>query len=402
MMVAMDSGIQRQSWWLLGVVLLFALSCAADPTGNADNCVGKCDDPYQESDVPFLGDDVNTPDPGEWDCQGTLLSYHPNAMGEGDCALIPGIGIENLVLLGSNYAQVKATLGSPGEATSIEQNRSYMGDMLQLTYGDLNLNGTVDDEDPVIAIAVSGHFGGTTDTGIGLGIGREDLDALYTPDATIDLPELPPFHDGIGHISYTGGLSVLVDGDDVATGIILHRAYNVAADGSFDPFEGTVELASTAIRCGDGREGGESGSSPYVYESILDAPDFRGQMTVEVSIADVDLSLDMYSMLGINFVRVVEIRKGFLGTETPNELAMVILSPPYSGQTAEGIRIGSKKWLVESALDLDFEKTDELIGFTIHIYMTSSGKRLGVVYTNDGISTDDEAILFLLNMTKEL
>jgi len=402
MMGTMFGGCTKKRWLLLGAFAFWAVGCVSGSDGNGENCVGKCDDPSQESDVPFLGDDVNAPDPGTWNCQATLLAYHPDAMAVGDCALVPGLGINELVLLGSNYAQVNATLGNPGEPSEIEHHRSYMGGMLQITFGDLNLNGDVDDEDPVIAISVSGDFGGTTDSGIGLDIPRNDLEELYTPDTIIDLPPLPPFHGGVGHISYTGGMSLSFDETDMVSGIILHRAYNVVSDGIFDPTEATVQLASTEIRCGDGREGGEDGSPPSDYEDILDAPDFRGHLTVEVSIADVDLSLDMYPMLGINFVRVVEIRKGFLGTENPNELALVILSPPYGGETAEGIRIGSKKALVETELRLTFEKTDELVGFTIHIYKTSSDKRLGVVYTNNGTNPDDEAVLLLLNMTEEL
>jgi hypothetical protein len=103
-------------------------------------------------------------------------------------------------------------------------------------------------------------------------------------------------------------------------------------------------------------------------------------------------------MLGLTFVRVLEIKKGILGTERPNELMMVMISPPYAGSSTNQVPLGLSKHTVESQMGLLFKEITEQFGFQIHSYEIPDGHPFGVLYNNDGLSDSDEALVYFLNM----
>jgi len=188
------------------------------------------------------------------------------------------------------------------------------------------------------------------------------------------------------------------DGDGVAAGISVHRAFPVVPSGSFYPELGVVNLAGVTIVCGDGREGGD-GSSPGDYHAILGVPDYAREETFELPFADVKAHFEFYQFLGMEFTWVEEVDKGFLGVEHPNEVLSVILFPPFAGRTPEGLGIGDARQTIEGGLDLTYMKEEDLAdGHRVFVYETSSGKLLGVIYENGGASPDDRALAFAVNL----
>jgi len=407
---------------LLSLLLLWG--CAPNDTANTFGpCVGKCDGSAVDTDGDGVFDDVELHygmDPlsrdtdldgiedgfesidGDANCDGLIDPLDPASGPATDCTLYPGVGVGDLVQIGDSYEQVRAVFLEEGLVQELESNRAFLEGRLQISFGDLNLDGVVDPDDPVVAITAMPGFSGSTLDGLGTDLERESVQSTLQysdliPEHSMVLPDFPPVNGGEALLFYTQGFGLLFN-DEIVSSITIHKAYGIVPDGLIDPEGASLDIGGTQLQCGDGREGGEPGASQDFYISILGPPDFTGAYSVKVPFATVFLELDFYTFLGLTLVRVVEIKKGILGTERPEEVVMVIVSPPYAGSTTLGIDLGSPKGLVESGHGMAFEAIEEMLGFSIFKYELTNGRPFGVLYENEGATSDDGALLFLLNM----
>ena len=70
----------------------------------------------------------------------------------------------------------------------------------------------------------------------------------------------------------------------------------------------------------------------------------------------------------------------------------------FAGRTIEGIGIGDTRERVEQLLQLDFIETSEFAGIVVHVYAVTPDRRLGVVYSDGGLSPTNVALGFVVNM----
>jgi hypothetical protein len=409
----------------LSLFALLGLHCSTGGALNpGEQCIGKCDgaeidtdedgvfdevelsyglDPnYFDSDGDGLSDGAEALDQDS-DCDGVIDPLDPDFGPATDCSLYPGEGVGDLVRLGDTYQSLRTIFLEDGVVQDIDSNRLFLDGRLQISFGDLNLDGVLSPEDPVIAITAMQGFSGRLWGEIHTGISRDEMISL---DESLDLemehimvlPPFPPMGGGEAHLNYTGGFGLLFGFDGILSTITIHHKYPMIPDGDFSPKDATINLGGTVIQCGDGREGGEVGSSQSEYIASLGPPDFSAQTSFKVSIATVTVSLDFYTMLGLTFIRILEIKKPFLGTEYPDELMMVLISPPYAGSSVTHVPIGLSKQVIESEMGLVFKEITEQLGFQIHTYEIPDGHPFGVLYNNDGQADSDEALVFFLNM----
>jgi len=329
------------------------------------------------------------------DCDGLVEYLDPDPSLATDCAVYPGDRVGDLVWLGESWNAVRQRLGD-GVGDALE--RGYLDGRLSITFGDSDLDGAITGDDPVLMITVQDGFTGQTPSAIALGASRDEVEQQNPADHSASLPAVGPFPGGDIGFYYGRGLWLAYDANAVVERITVVSPYGFAPDGTWDPVAGTVQIADVTLLAGDGREDKVEGSPASLHRGALGEPEFRAADSFEVSIADVDVVLDFYVGLGVEVTWVDYIKLGFFGSEDPDELIAILLFPPFSGQTPEGVGIGDSKSVVESQLGLDFVETTEFAGFVVHVYDVAQDRRLGVVYANDGASDGDAALGFVVNM----
>ncbi len=298
------------------------------------------------------------------------------------CEILPGIGLGDFVALGDNFDTVADLFPGYENGQTPFEIRIFEG-RVGITFGDANMSRELDGGDPVVSVSAGNGYPAAITNGFELGSSREAIETQMAPEHRAVIPWNALFPSGDLSFYYTGGITLAYDSDTSSLNeIIVHHIYPVIPDGVLDLDMGTMAMASKEIVCGNGRDSAPEGSSPSDILELFGAPDYSGTSTLEVSIADVKIRYYFYHYLGVAFVVVEEIDKGWLGTETPNELLSVIAFTPFSGITVEGLGIGDGQEAFDIA-PFEFVKETKLEGYPTSSYKTESGRLFGLVLSDD-------------------
>ena len=209
-------------------------------------------------------------------------------MSAGGPALVPGSHMTAngaTVYLGDTYTQVSAKWG-PGVRTTTMGNRSYQYDLggegqvtvwFANTGVDADPAGTIDSDDEVLWIAVSGQFSGKTGDDLGQGSTKQEVVTVYGASSRTTMTTMP----APGSIStyYQNGLLVGFDANDKIRTITICKSYPVDPDGEMDLAQGTLTVNGTTLR--GAFLGGASEST--VRSTLGDPADAEGTRTIGVS-----------------------------------------------------------------------------------------------------------------------
>ena len=241
-------------------------------------------------------------------------------------AIVPGSHLTAngaTVYLGDTYSTVTSKWGS-GTRTTAMGNRSYQFDFgsegqvtvwFANTGVDADPADTIDNDDEVLWIAVSGEFSGKTGDDLGRGSSKQDVVSVYGVSARSTMTTMP----APGSIStyYKDGLLVGFDSDDKIRTITVCKSYPVDPDGVMDLAQGTLTVGGTTLR--GAFLGGTSESA--VRSTLGDPADAEGSLMVSVS----RLKILSYAFIGFEM---------FL-TNSGSLLFMTVHAPFYG--TSQGM-----------------------------------------------------------------
>ena len=134
-----------------------------------------------------------------------------------------------------------------------------------------------------------------------------------------------------------------------------------------------------------------------MHRGVLGLPNWRSYFEAEVNTQygaqDVELYVDSYRILGMEFVGGHD----EIFIYSVDRLVAVTIYPFYYGETAYGHGVGSTKAEWESELGAPVEQlTDPTYG-VMFVYQASIDYKFAIMYTDDGVSQDDNAVLLVLN-----
>ncbi|MEE2901785.1 MAG: hypothetical protein VYC39_05620 [Myxococcota bacterium] len=235
-------------------------------------------------------------------------------------AIVPGSHLTAngvSVFLGDTYSEVISKWGAGTRSTTMG-NRSYQYDFgeegeftvwFANTGVDAEPADTIDNDDQVLWIAVSGPFTGKTGDELGKGSSKQDVVSVYgvSPRSTPTSMPAP------GSIStyYKRGLIVGFDTTDKIRTITICKSYPVEPDGAMDLAQGTLTVEGTTLR--GAFLGGTSEST--VRATLGDPADAEGTRTISIS----RLKILSYAFIGFEM---------FL-TNSGNLLFMTVHAPFY-------------------------------------------------------------------------
>lgn len=286
------------------------------------------------------------------------------------------VGAATLIVGESTRAEVEAALGAP-EPTENPFRGWHCAHGVRVEYVDdlagdkFEGNGSAGD---VVArvvtlpgVQLSNGFDVTP------GQARADAQAALTSPLSLDL-------EGTGFdASASDGLSV-VSSEGVVTAVALFKPL---AQGRWDL---PVDVTAAAVGQGDGRLA--VGAKLSAADSAL-GTEWDAQGIIEVN-AFVKVLVRIYASYGIRVAASCPLFGGSCDASSAT-IQQIILSPPFVGATAGGIRLGSAEESFTAAFGAGTpsEESDELL-----IYGTGS-RNLGVAYVTDASCTRRAAALLL-------
>ena len=141
--------------------------------------------------------------------------------------------------------------------------------------------------------------------------------------------------------------------------------------------------------CGNGYQ---TGSKRNVHRDVFGEPDGTLGFSAQIGNLNVNLYADSYRILGLEFFGGDD----KLGMITVDRLVTIVMYPLFYGKTSAGNSIGStkKSWQAEMGQPVAIQEDPEY--GRVFVYAAGS-YYLGIMYTNDGASDQDAAVLVILN-----
>lgn len=289
---------------------------------------------------------------------------------------------EGRVALGQTFAAVKQTLGPPARRTAGNTNRSYEwmlagGAQVTVWFANTNLDNDdqppadVDDTDVVLWIAVTGTFGGTTPTGLGLGSTRAAFETALGVS-----PNLVPIMDPMGTLAtwYTRGILVAFDPNDTARTITISKAYAREPNGEIDIVGGELDFGmGSVLRTGTLLGGGTSMND---VRTLLGPPDVEGEVPLGTGAQQIMLRLFTYSFIGLEIFFTYNGRTALFTS----------VHAPYYGETGAGTPgLGATRTAFEAHLtQLGFAPAVESNAQPgVFCYKLNDNRAVGATYSSD-------------------
>jgi hypothetical protein len=316
--------------------------------------------------------------------------------------ITPGVGVGPVTVSASmtNPTTLSQVQGVLGETGRLAQNTSYTyvfkNDTLSVTGIDTNGNQVFDGADHIISIAILEGLDARTGEGLQVGSTQAQVRAaarFSNPDRSAVLPPYQDFLGGKFDSYFRLGFYVGYDSTDTSTTMIVSRQYPRPPDGRISPAAGTLTFGGTVIQCGDGYQ---TGSEEDVHRVVLGLPNWRSYFMADINSPyadEVELYIDSYRVLGMEFIGGHD----EIFIYSVDLLVAVAIYPFYYGQTAYGHGVGSTKAEWESELGAPVSQiTDPQYG-VMFVYQASTDYKFAIMYTDDGVSQDDKAVLLVLN-----
>jgi len=289
---------------------------------------------------------------------------------------------------------VQAALGETGSLVpGATYTMSFLGDRLWVLGIDVNDTKTFDAADHVISAIAREGLNARTPNGLTLGstfvdvrtsLGQPDNSELVLPSGQVEGGRLDAY--------FRLGLYVNYDAQDVVKAITVTRVYSLPT-GSFDPAAGTLTYGGRTIYLGDGNS---TGDAQAVHRGAVGEPDWPSSFEKEVdsggSPVDVLFYVDSYRIQGLEFIGVDTVA----GMFEKDKLVLVALYPFYYGRAANGLQVGSPKSSLDALYGAPTVRQDPAWDGVLYLYTTGT-RKLGVLYTNDGQSPADTAVMLILN-----
>jgi hypothetical protein len=298
----------------------------------------------------------------------------------------------------TTLSQVQGVLGETGYlADSAKYTFVFLNDTLRVTGIDVNGNQLFDGPDHIISLTILEGLDAQTGEGIRVGSTQAQVRAaarFSNPDRAAVIPPYAEFLGGKFDSYFRIGFYVGYDSTDVCSTIIISRQYPQPPDGRINPAAGSLTFGGTTIQCGDGYQ---TGSRQEVHRGILGLPNWRYYFETEVNTEygpqDVELYDDSYRILGMEFIGGHD--EVFI--YNVDRLVAVSIYPFYYGETAQGHGVGSTKAEWEAELGAPTNQLYDPNYGTLFIYQASLDYKFAIMYTDEGVSSDDVATLLVLN-----
>ncbi|NMB76371.1 MAG: hypothetical protein GYA21_14735 [Myxococcales bacterium] len=309
----------------------------------------------------------------------------------------PGVGVGPLkvsqgLTTAHQLSEIQVALGESGNSTGVEYARSFRNDTLWVSGIETSGNKVFDSNDRVLTIMVRKGFNARTAEWIAPGSSLAFVHgqpAYATPDRSVVAEPYGSYPGGLMESYFRMGAFLGYDENQNLSAFTVTRPFQTLPTGTINPAAATVTIGSTTIVCGDGTN---SGTRRSVHRNLLGEPDAESTFTQMVQGTSVQFYLDSYRVLGFEFVGGDDV----IGMTVVDKLVVLALYPLFYGQTAAGHGLGSKKseWELELGAPVA-QKNDPTWG-TIFVY-TAGSRYFAIMYTNQGASPDDAAILLVLN-----
>lgn len=348
---------------------------------------------------PDGGTDAGDPGPPQDDDAGGPADESGDIGGDpGEPWIIqPGVGVGPLKVSQGlttvhTLSEVQIALGESGNSTNVEYARSFCNDTLWVSGIETSGNKVFDSNDRVLTIMVRQGFNARTAEWIAPGSSLAYVHgqpAYAVPDRSVIAQPYGSYPGGLMESYFRMGAFLGYDENQNLSAFTVTRPFQTLPTGTINPAAATVTIGTTTIVCGDGTN---SGTRRSVHRNLLGEPDAASNFTQIVQGTAVKFYLDSYRVLGFEFVGGDDV----IGMYTVDKLVVLALYPLFYGQTAAGHGLGSKKSEWEQELGAPVAQKDDPTWGTIFVYAAGS-RYFAIMYTNQGASPDDVAILLVLN-----
>jgi len=323
----------------------------------------------------------------------------------GQCVADPAWHIE--AGLGVGPVEVSQSLAAPATLDAVRAalweegvlvpgatySMSFLGDRLWVAGIDVNGSRTFDGPDHVLSVIARAGLDARTPEGLGVGSALAEVRAgLGAPDHSEVLAPAEGFEGGRVDEYFGLGLFVNYGPDDLAQAVTVTRVYS-APGGGFDPQAGTLTYQGTTLYLGDGLATGDPRAA---HRAAVGEPDWPSGFEQVIDVGGTPVSVqfwvDSYRIQGLEFIGVDTVA----GVYERDKLVLVALYPFYFGQAPNGVRVGSPRAELEAAYGPPTLVQDPAWSGVLHVY-TAGERKLGALFTHDGQSPDDTAVMLLLN-----
>jgi hypothetical protein len=304
------------------------------------------------------------------------------------------VDVSRSLALSTTLEEVRAALWEEGSLVpGATYTMSFLDDRLWVAGIDVNGNKTFDDPDHVISVIARPGLNAQTPQGLGVGSALTEVRAaLGQPDHSAVLPPSESFEGGRVDEYFGLGLFVNYDPGDAAQALTVTRGYS-SPGGSFDPEAGTLTYGGTTLYLGDGLTTGDPQAK---HRQAVGEPDwpsgFERVIDVSGNPVSVQFYLDSYRIQGLEFIGVDTVASVY----RRDKLVLVALYPFYFGQAANGLRVGSPKADLDALYGAPTTVQDPAWNGTLYVY-TAGTRKLGALFTRDGQSPEDTAVMLILN-----
>jgi|GEM_PF-6217464 len=285
-------------------------------------------------------------------------------------AIVPGshlVANGASIFLGDTYSEVVSKWGAGTRSTTMG-NRSYqydLGEEGQYTVWFANTGvdaepaDTIDNDDEVLWIAVSGPFTGKTGDDLGKGSSKQDVVSVYgvSPRSTPTTMPAP------GSIStyYKSGLIVGFDTEDKIRTMTICKTYPVEPDGVMDLAQGTLTVGGTTLR--GAFLGGTNEAT--VRSTLGDPADAEGSLMISLS----RLKILSYAFIGFEMfltnsgsLLFMTVHAPFYGTSAGMQALNMSRSDFESHLATLDFRTGQVSTTSENVICYKHRQTEKFVG----------------------------------------